>query len=274
MDRIRRCKGFAAALLLAALALGAQSAHGQLTLGASLNPQCINMHITYSTCGIIPYPCAYLSYWEPKWLATTKAEAQNQGDQHYHFNNVVIRPLTVGFEFNDPCAACVVPRPAAVVTTFYESFTDPLWRAGQAPMAMPPVVESYRVGVWGGYYPRIGFVVHPHPVVGSALAAVRGWDIAREPVDLWPTAGVLRPTIPLIPNAQNILLPCMCPNIPPLPMPCFRAGFDFGMLAAAPFTPGGIYEWTIWRRRSCVLPLPLNWCAEALNGLPKGNLCF
>lgn len=270
----RGCKALFTVLLVGAVLLGVHPGHGQLMMGASLNPLCINMQITISTCGIIPYPCATLSFWQPKWLVTTKATMRNQGGEHYHFNHVVVRPLTVGFEFNDPCAGCVVPTPAALVPAFYESLSDPLWRAGQAPIPMPPPVLAYRVGVWGGYYPRVGFVTHPSPVVASALAAVRGFDIAREPIDLWPAPGVVRPSVPLLPTAQTIVLPCMCANIPPLPLPCFRAGFDFGMLAAAPFTPGGIYEWTIWRRRTCVLPLPLSWCAQALAALPKGNLCL
>ena len=270
MSRRSRVVGAVAVML----ALGAPAARGQLTMGASVNPLCINMRITYSTCGIIPYPCAYMSFWQPKWLVTTKAEVRNQGGQHYHFNNVVVRPITVGFAFNDPCAGCVVPLPAAVVPAFYESVSDPLWRTAQGPVPMPPTVLAYKVGLWGGYYPRTGFVVHPSPVVASALAATRGFDIAREPIDLWPAPGVLRPTVPLVPTAQRIVLPCLCANVPPLPLPCVRAGFDFGTLMAAPFTPGGVYEWTIWKRKTCVLPLPLNWCAEALNGLAKGNWCF
>ena len=42
----------------------------------------------------------------------------------------------------------------------------------------------------------------------------------------------------------------------------------------SPQSPTGIYEWVIWRRRKLHPALvPLNWCAEALNGLPKLNFC-
>ena len=95
-----------------------------------------------------------------------------------------------------------------------------------------------------------------------------------QPVDLWPAAGLLRPTIPLVPAAQTVVLPCMCPSVPSLPLPCFRAGLDAGMLLPAPAMPTGTYEWVILKRKRCALPLPLNWCAEALNALPKANLCF
>ena len=43
---------------------------------------------------------------------------------------------------------------------------------------------------------------------------------------------------------------------------------------ASPASPTGVYEWVIWKRRSCVLPLPLDLCAQSLNGLPKLNACF
>ena len=65
----------------------------QLSIGSAVNPGCISMRITYSTCGIIPYPCAHISFWEPKWIVTTRAEKANQGGQHYHFHNAVVKPV-------------------------------------------------------------------------------------------------------------------------------------------------------------------------------------
>ena len=70
---------------------------------------------------------------------------------------------------------------------------------------------------------------HPHLAGGGlGLAATRAFDIARQPIDLWPAAGLVRPTIPLVPSAQTVVLPCLCPRLPPFPMPCFRAGLDGG----------------------------------------------
>ena len=66
----------------------------------------------------------------------------------------MVRPVNFLFAFNDPCGGCVVPTLAALVPAFYESFTDPAWRAAQSPV-MPPHVKALRAGLWGGYYPRV-----------------------------------------------------------------------------------------------------------------------
>ena len=266
--------------VLAALLLGtgAKDADAQLSIGAGVNQGCIGMRITYSTCGIIPYPCAYISFWQPKWIVTTSPRGilgggtQNLGDQHYHFHNAVVRPVNNLFQFNDPCTGCTVPTVAGLVPAFYVSETDPAWRAAQAPFPPPPPLP---IGLWGGAYPRVGFVNHTSPVTASGLAAVRAFNIARQPIDLWPVSGLVRPTIPLVPTAQGVgPLPCMCRRLTPIPPICFSAGLDLGALIPSPASPTDVYEWVIWKRRRCVLPLPLNWCAEALNGLPKLNFCL
>jgi len=263
------------------LGLGGVSPSAALFIGSGVNQGCISMRITYSTCGIIPYPCAYLSFWQPKWIVTTRATQETTGRPHYHFHHAVVRPVDYLFTFSDPCAGCVVPTPASVVPAFYESVTDPGWRAAQAPV-MTPAVQGLWIGpipplpgAWGPSYPRVGYVNHPTPVVASGLAAVRAFNIARQPIDLWPVQGLVRPTIPLVPHAQGVgLYPCMCRRFTPIPPGCFSAGFDLGTLMPSPASPTGVYEWVIWKRRSCVLPLPLNLCAESLNALPKLNACF
>ena len=267
----------ASALILAAVLMAATPpASALLSIGDKVNVGCISMRITYSTCGTIPYPCAYISFWQPKWIVNTRASKANAGDSHYHFHHAVVRPVNQFFAFNDPCTGCTVPTLAGLVPAFYKSATDPAWRAAQAPVPGRPPLP---IGLWGGAYPRVGFVNHPSPLVASGLAAVRAFNIARQPIDLWPASGLVRPTVPLVPTAQGVgPFPCMCSGIPPmpfLPMQCFRAGFDLGKLALlGPATPSGTYEWIIWKKRRCTLPLPLNWCAEALNGLPKSNWCF
>ena len=56
---MKRRKSVAAATVLVALvATGSLPASAQLTIGGGVNQGCIAMRITYSTCGIIPYPCA------------------------------------------------------------------------------------------------------------------------------------------------------------------------------------------------------------------------
>ena len=264
--------------LVVLTAVGSLPASAQLSFGAGVNQSCINMRITYSTCGIIPYPCAHISFWQPKWIVSTTSGfsggVQNQGRPHYHLQNAVVRPVNHLFTFDDPCTGCTVPTPAAVVPAFYESHTDPAWRTAQSPY-MTPEIMALRTGVWGGAYPRVGYVTHPTPVVASALAAVRAFNIARQPVDLWPVQGLVRPTIPLVPSAQGVgLFPCMSRRFTPIPPGCFSAGFDAGTLIPSPASSTGVYEWVIWKRRTCTLPVPLDLCAQSLNALPKINACF
>ena len=273
----RRMNMTCAAVIASLLLTAPLPARALLSIGAGVNQGCIGMRITYSLCGIIPYPCAHISFWQAKWIVTTtpafSGGVQNQGKPHYHLHNAVVRPVNHLFQFNDPCTGCTVPTPAAVVPAFYVSHADPAWRVAQSPF-MTPEIMALRIGLWGGAYPRVGYVTHPTPVVASALAAVRAFNIARQPIDLWPVSGLVRPTIPLVPTAQGVgLFPCMCRRLTPIPPFCFSAGFDLGSLIVSPQSPTGVYEWVIWKRRRCTLPLPLNWCAEALNGLPKLNFC-
>ena len=275
---MKRATVVTATVLVALFGIGSWPLSAQLSIGAGVNQSCIGMRITYSTCGIIPYPCAHLSFWQPKWIVSTTSGfsggVQNQGKPHYHLQNAVVRPVNNLFQFNDPCTGCTIPTLAALVPAFYESHTDPAWRVAQSPF-MTPDIMALRIGVWGGAYPRVGYVTHPTPVVASALAAVRAFNIARQPIDLWPASGLVRPTVPLIPTAQGVgLFPCMSRRFTPVPPGCFSAGFDAGTLAVSPQSPTGVYEWVIWKRRRCSVPLPLNLCAESLNALPKLNACF
>ena len=121
-------------VLVVLLVVGAGASHAQLSFGAGVNQSCISMRITYSLCGIIPYPCAYISFWQPKWIVSTRATQETTGRPHYHFHHAVVRPVDLLFTFSDPCSGCVVPTPASVVPAFYESVTDPAWRAAQAPV--------------------------------------------------------------------------------------------------------------------------------------------
>ena len=272
MKRQALAMGLAAALV-ALLAACTVPAHAQLSIGSDLNPDCINMRIVYTTCGVIPYPCAKIRFWQPKWIVKTTADKgfANAGGQHFHFHDARVEPVTQGFAFSDPCAGCVVPTLNAVVDHFYDSKDDPEWKTAQKGQAMPPEVANLNMLFWGGAYPRVGYVNHPSPACASGLAAVRAFNIARQPFDLWPNQGNLRNTYaPLLPNAANIILPCM--NMEkPRRMVCHRAGHldKPWLLPVAPTSADGEYKWVIWKRRRCTLPLPLNWCAEELNGKAK-----
>jgi len=260
-----------ATVLTVLLAASALPASAQLSIGSDLNPDCINMRIHYTMCGIIPYPCAKIRFWQPKWIVKTTEDFANAGGQHYHFNNARVEPVTQGFAFNDPCAGCVVPTLNAVVTHFYDSKDDSEWKTAQKGQAMPPEIANLKMLFWGGAYPRVGYVNHPSPACASGLAAVRAFNIARQPLDLWPNQGNLRSTYaPIVPNAANIVLPCM--NMEkPRRMVCHRAGHldKPWLLPIAPTSPDGEYRWVIWKRKRCTLPLPLNWCAEQLNNKAK-----
>ena len=166
------------------------------------------MRITYSTCGIIPYPCAHISFWEPRWIVTTtpafSGGVQNQGKPHYHLHNAVVRPVNHLFRFNDPCTGCTVPTLAALVPAFYESRTDPAWRTAQSPF-MTPEIMALKIGVLGRRLPE-GRLRDP-PDAGGGLGPGGGASLQHRPsarCDLWPVQGVVRPTIPLVPSAQGI----------------------------------------------------------------------
>ena len=240
------------------------------------------MRITYSTCGIIPYPCAYISFWQPKWIVSTRATQETTGRPHYHFHHAVVRPVDHLFTFTDPCSGCVVPTPAAVVPAFYESVTDPAWRTAQAPV-MSPSVQSLWIGpipplpgAWGAQLSARG--LREPPVAGGGVGAGCGAGVQHRPAARGPVARA---------RAWYGRRSRWCPKrkawghtracagrFTPVPPGCFRAGFDLGTLIPSPASPTGTYEWVIWKRRTCVLPVPVNWCAEALNGLPKLNACF
>ena len=262
-----------AAALAALLAALNPPASALLSIGSDLNPDCINMRIRYTTCGVIPYPCAKIRFWQPKWIVKTTADEgfANAGGQHFHFNNARVEPVSQGFAFNDPCRGCAVPTLNSLVTHFYDSKDDPEWKTAQKGQAMPAQIANLKMLFWGGAYPRVGYVNHPSPACASGLAAVRAFNIARQPFDLWPNQGNLRNTFaPIVPNAANIILPCMNMEKPKR-MVCHRAGhLDKPLLLPiAPSSPDGEYKWVIWKRKRCTLPLPLNWCADALNGYAK-----
>ena len=276
---MKRRTGMMAATAVAAL-LGIGIGLGQgLTMGGDLNPACISMRIVYDICWTtsippVPYPCAHLRFWQPKWTVETRADYANLGaGRHFHFHDAKVKPVTQGFAFNDPCRSCIVPTLNAIVPYFYHSKEDPGWHREQSTSRMPLAIDAMRVGWWGRNYPRVGYVTHTSPVSSSGLAATRAFNIARSPFDLWPNPGNLRNLYaPLIPNAVGIALPCM--NLEdPARCPCHRAGFDMRNVFDRA-APDGRYKWVIWKPRRCTLPLPLQWCAEVLNGLPKANRCF
>lgn len=291
-------------LLLLALMGLANVAWGQLFGDAwDANDKCIDLKISYRVCGTCPFcwPCADIRYWVPKWVVEAGRKPEKQGTGKLHFYHVKVKPATRGF-FQQPCnenqscvGGCFRPTLGAVVDHFYDSRSDDDWLLANERMTsergMPPWATFMTVapptGTWGRALPRAGHVIHTSPLAASGMAALRGFNIARYPYDLWPQKGRYRLDAcrlpdcgPLIPNAQFPEVgpfPCMQLE-KPLRLGCAAAGFDFSnMLRAA--NPGyekdedGQYTWIIWKHRRCTCPVPLGICAEQLRGLGDDNRC-
>ena len=282
-----RKSGVIGLALVVLLGLETGTSTAQLTMGSGLNDACIKMRIREDICWTggpfpVPYPCAHLSFWQPKWIVETKSTFANQGEPHFHFHDAKVKPVNQGFAFNDPCQSCVVPTLNAVVDHFYDSKSDPEWKTAQSASAMPTAVDLQRIGFWGRLYPRVGYVTPPSTLAASGLAATRGFSLARQPVDLWPVAGKYRldacqpPSCgPIVPPASPPavgFLPCMNLEVPAR-RGCHHAGVNLlGIFDRA--AADGRYKWVIWKKRRCTLPMPLQWCAYALEGLNEDSMCY
>ena len=272
---------------VAVLVGAAEYSSAQLTLGAGLNQDCIEMSIQEDVCWTssippVPYPCAHLRYWQPKWIVETEAGYANLGGNHFHYHESKVKPVDQGFTFSDPCSGCAVPTLNAVVDHFYDSRNDPEWKTAQSTSAMPTTIDLQRIGFWGRLYPRVGYVTHSSPLAASGLAATRGFSLARQPVDLWPVAAKYRLDGCLLPNCGPIVPPASPPAVNFLPCmnletPSRRGCYNAGVNLLNVFDQAasdGRYKWVVWKRRRCTLPMPLQWCAYALEGLSSNNSCF
>lgn len=294
---------------VAALTGAGGAARGQIfDSGFDANDACIDLKIRYRVCGTCPFcwPCADIGYWIPKWAVEVSRDADSKGrpsrgDGDLHFFQVKVKPMTKGV-FQQPCnenrscvGGCFRPTIGALVDHFYDSRRDDDWLLNSDRMTgnrtMPPFATFMMIapptGTWGRALPRAGHVIHSSPLAASGLAALRGFNIARYPYDLWPLAGLYRldgcqfPDCgPLVPNAQFPEVgpfPCMQLE-KPARLGCAAAGFDFStaLRAVAPdYQDGedGQYTWVIWKHRTCTCPVPLGYCAAQLRGLGDDNRC-
>ena len=163
------------------------------------------------------------TYWEPGWLVETvkrpgtttlpglgdlltvaldaagvpplggggAGNATGSGHTNLQYNEVHV--YTFPQLLGGPCTGCAPG--AAPFTLHYASETDPLWRTAVATPS--PLSVLQQIGVWAPLYPRGGKAIHSSEPVGSGIAAVRGMDIAHQPVGTPPNADahvVLQPT--------------------------------------------------------------------------------
>ena len=163
-----------------------------------------------------------------------------------------------------PCTGCAPG--AAPFTLHYASETDPLWRTAVATPS--PLSVLQQIGVWAPLYPRGGKAIHSSEPVGSGIAAVRGMDIAHQPVGTPPHADahvVLQPT-------ESTSRCCQLAS--PRLTPCFPAGTPPLLWEHGTVSPRGTYVWLFWRTRTCcVLPAQAS-CGITLVGTHGANACL
>ena len=279
----------------AVMAVSATVIHGTTLRWTSLvNLHCVHWTITGSCiCNPIT-PCVQVSYWEPGWLVETvkrpgtttlpglgdlfsvtldaagvpsfggggAGNATGSGHTNLQYNEVHV--YTFPQLLGGPCTGCAPG--AAPFTLHYASETDPLWRTAVATPS--PLSVLQQIGVWAPLYPRGGKAIHSSEPVGSGIAAVRGMDIAHQPVGTPPHAEahvVLQPTE----SASRC-----CQLASPRLTPCFPAGTPPLLWEHGTVSTRGTYVWLFWRPRTCcVLPTQAS-CGITLVGTHGANGCL
>jgi hypothetical protein len=277
------------------LAVQAGVAHGRTSSWTSLvNFQCVSWMIT-GPCVCNPLtPCVQVTYWEPGWLVETvkrpgtttlpglgdlltvaldaagvpplggggAGNATGSGHTNLQYNEVHVStfPQLLG----GPCTGCAPG--AAPFTLHYVSETDPLWRPAVATPS--PLSLLQQIGVWAPLYPRGGKAIHSSEPVGSGIAAVRGMDIAHQPVGTPPNAEA---HVVLQPTASTSRC---CQLASPGQTPCFPAGTPPLLWEHGTISARGTYVWLFWRKRTCcVLPAQAS-CGITLVGTHGANGCL
>jgi hypothetical protein len=245
-----------------AIAAGGSSGNGSRSSWTSLvNLQRVSWTIT-GPCFCNPTtPCVQVEYWEPGWLVETvkrpgttslallapllhtaldavgvppiggggagNASGSGHTNLQYHEVHVYTFPQLLG----GPCTGCAPGT--APFTLHYASETDPLWRTAVATPS--PLSVLQQIGVWTPLYPRGGKAFHSSEPVGSGIAAVRGMDIAFQPVGTLPNA-----------DAHVVLQPTLgtstcCQLASPRQTPCFPAGTPPLLWETGTVSPRGTY---------------------------------
>ena len=259
-----------------------------------VNLQCVSWTMT-GLCFCNPTtPCVQVEYWEPGWLVETvkrpgttsldllapllhtalaavgvppiggggagNASGSGHTNLQYHEVHVYTFPQLLG----GPCTGCAPG--ATPFTLHYASETDPLWRTAVATPS--PLSVLQQIGVWAPLYPRGGKAIHSSEPVGSGIAAVRGMDIAHQPVGTPPNADahvVLQPTLSTS---------TCCQLASPTMTPCFPAGTPPLLWETGTVSPRGTYVWIFWRKRSCCVNPAQATCGITLIGTHGANGCL
>jgi hypothetical protein len=187
--------------------------------------------------------------------------ANTSGPTNLHYNEVHVYDFPN--IFGGPCTGCL---PGGGLALHYASELDAVsWRT--AAITPTPVDLLQQIGVWGPLYPRGGKVIHGSGVIAGALAAVRGMDIAHQPIGSPPHVDAHVVPLPALGRAGCLQLaypkqlPCMDPGGPP---PLWETGTT---------SLNGRYLYIVWQRRTCCVQVPT--CGITLPGIGGygQNLC-
>jgi hypothetical protein len=262
-------------------------------LTGMVNMGCVTWKVL-GPCFCGPAACVQVEYWEPGWLVETSirpgdtslpapfgslvsaaiaAVAPTIGasggagvatSSNIRFGDVHV--ISLPNLFGGPCTGCV---PSGAPALNYASELDaPSWRV--VPPVVGPLALALQIGFWGPLYPRVGHVIHSSPVIASGLQAVRGLNIAFQPVGVNPPPDVHVVTAPT--DGTSFC----CQLAAPRQTPCFTAGSPPPFFELGSGSVSGKYAWIFWRRRTCCLPAPPVPCGIAALGLtqPPQNACL
>lgn len=282
-----------AALLAGAAAAIAAFPGGKVpNIAQMINFNCVSWKITgVCACGFPPHPCVSVEYWEPSKLVETvkqpgqtllpvlgdlvskaltaaglpdfgggaPASMAGLGAPNLHFNEVHVYNFPEFF--GGPCTSCL-PTPIPPVL-HYASEIDPRWRLDTP--TLRPADQLLHIGVWARLYPRGGKAFTSSEPVGSGVCAMRGMDIAFNPLDA---------TIP--PALHPILTPSLelstCMQLAyPTQTPCFTSGTPPPLWESGTLSVRGTYIWIAWSKKSCCVELTNTTCGITLPALGRSG---
>lgn len=95
-------------------------------------------------------------------------------------------------------------------------------------------------GNWGRALPRTGHVIHSNKIAASGLAALRAFNIARYPVEVWPQEGFLRLPLsnPAVDGPAPIGQPAIFPWVGPFPCTHLMDNDKTGLRGTTAFPAG------------------------------------